>query len=109
MYTYDYDFEKNNEIIIGNFHDIPIDINGKRSLVNVVLTNRNLLFFYDTTKDSPLRAPMIYEIANHELICKVSINKAKFNNKPTESDTQIIINEKSIIIYNLDLIPLINL
>jgi len=107
MYAYDYDFDEENEIILEELPNMPVDFNKQRKLVNIVITDENVLFFYDIKKDGPLRANLIQEQPIFELVDKVNIKSAEFINIPTDDDTTIYLKEKEITVYNLNLIKII--
>lgn len=102
MYLYNYNFENQDETVKNEFQNIPIDYAKKRMLVNLVLTDKKLLFFRDLTKESPLQT-RIYELPNYELIIDLLIKNNIKNISYNGQDTQLKINNKSIMIYNFDL------
>lgn len=105
---YNYDFDKNEELIKDEYQDVAIDIEEERQMVNIIITDKNILIFYDITRTSPLRT-RIYEIPQYELVLHISFNEAEIHSAPTTKDTQILIDNKKVTIYNLILDPLKNI
>ncbi len=71
-------------------------------LVNLVITDKKMLFFKDLTKESPLQT-RINELPNYELIIDLLIKDNIKNISYNNQDTEIKINNESIILYNLNL------
>ena len=44
---YIYDFKSKKETIIKEYKEVPVDINKKRTLINIIVTNKNILLFSD--------------------------------------------------------------
>ena len=51
---YNYDFLKDKEHAINEKEQVLVSFGNKKLLVNIMLTDKNLLFFYDTEKDLSL-------------------------------------------------------
>lgn len=98
---YKYDFIKNDEIIVTEYIDIPTDIDDKRILVNILITDKNILLFQDITKNNPLKS-YIYEIPQYELVISIDKNIKKENYNNADNHTQINIENKKIIIYKIN-------
>ena len=52
---YNYPFKDNNEHVLNEATNINIKCLNKQMLVNILLTNKNVLIFYDTERDSALK------------------------------------------------------
>ena len=100
--NYDYNFNEYNESIKEEFFDMAVDIKNKRHLLNIIITDKNILFFYDANKNHPLRYK-VFLPSEYELVLKISFAEIELDNKPTKNDSQILVNNQIIIIYNLDL------
>ena len=93
---YIYDFKSKKETIIKEYKEVPVDINKKRTLINIIVTNKNILLFSDYIKDKPWKS-YIYEIPKYELL--LSLTKEELINK--EEDILINKEDMEIIIYNM--------
>lgn len=93
---YDYDFS--NEKVINEAMTINIKYNNKYYLTNILLTQKNILFFIDENKDNFLKGSGVQVLPEFVLLVKYPTDKIKF--KENENET-IINNELNI--YNFDL------
>ena len=98
MYNYDFDNEK----IIKEFTNTKIDINGDRKVLDIILTDKNILIFRESTQDNVLKAAIfIHQIPKYDLLYSFTKN-VKMTNAPTMDDTTIH-GEDEITLYNINL------
>ena len=101
---YNYDFKKNNESLLQELNNVLIEANKQQEIVNILITEKSILFFYNLTNNNPL--PPHYRVGmlpEYELIMKVLINDAKLYYRSSENFTEIVMEKGTIIIYNIDL------
>ena len=76
---YNYDFNLNEEIIINEEKNINIKLNQNYYLTNFILTNKNLLIFYDINRGSMLWGSGTHLLPEFELLLNIPIEKLKYN------------------------------
>lgn len=92
---YNYDFNK--EIIKQEYINKLVSINDKEIFVNIIITDKNLLFFYNYDNDFVTKkAQGILLTTNYELIFQEELNN--LNYECDEDNTYINIDE--VIIYD---------
>lgn len=92
---YNYDFTK--ETIKEEYIDKLVSINDKEILVNIIITDKNLLFFYNYDNDFVTKkAQGILLTTNYELIFQEELNS--LNYVCDEDNTYI--NNDEVIIYD---------
>lgn len=98
---YNYDFKTNNESIVKESIDINIKIDNDYYQTNFILTEKNLLVFYDINRGNPIWGCGTHAIPELYLLFKMPINDIKYEKKGSSS--YILINCKKIKCYNFDL------
>jgi hypothetical protein len=97
---YNYDFE--NEKVLEEFVNMAVDVNKKRMVLDIIITNRNILMFRETTQDNVLSSVYVHHIPKYELLYLFD-KDVEIKNEPTPDDTTIQAKDETIVIYNLDL------
>lgn len=100
---YNYDFKENDEHIITESIHKTIEVNQKKMLVSVVVTNKNLLLFKNINEKNVLNSRGMSMPEEYELIFKLPIKQIEY--KIEDNKTIISYNENLLIIehFNLDL------
>lgn len=98
---YNYDFKKNNESIVKEAVNVNIKIADNYYQTNFVLTEKNLLVFYDINKGNPIWGAGTHTLPELYLLFSVPINKVKYEIK--EDNLYIIIDKQKINCYSFDL------
>lgn len=98
---YNYDFKANNETIVKEAVDVNIRIDNDYYQTNFILTEKNLLVFYDINRGNPIWGSGTYVIPELFLLFGIPINDIKCEKKGDSS--YILINIKKIKCYNFDL------
>ena len=95
MYNYDF----NDEFVLYEFNDYLVSVKDKELYLNILITNKNLLLFYDNSKDFIVQKSQgVFVNPNYDLILKLNLNN--INHKVVDENS--IIND-NIIIYNFDI------
>ena len=95
---YNYTFKENDEHVLNE----AADVNIRNMLVNILLTNKNVLVFYDTERDNPMKSGEMQIMPQFEVIFKIDLSN--MNYKIEDEDTIININNNKIfILYNFNL------
>jgi len=104
---YNYDFLKDKEHAINEKEQVLVSFGNKKLLVNIMLTDKNLLFFYDTEKDSPLKCSRISVVPQYEVLLKLSLDNLDYH--IMDNFTEINFKDDVISIYNFNLDDFIKL
>ena len=104
---YNYDFLKDKEHAINEKEQVLVSFGNKKLLVNIMLTDKNLLFFYDTEKDSPLKCSRISVVPQYEVLLKLSLDNLDYH--IIDNFTEINFKSDVISIYNFNLDDFIKL
>ena len=70
-------------------------------LVNILLTNKNVLVFYDTERDNPMKSGGMQIMPQFEVLFKIDLSN--MNYKIEDEDTIININNNKVTLYNFNL------
>ena len=68
---YNYAFKENDEHVLNEAADVNIKFDKRNMLVNILLTNKNVLVFYDTERDSALKTGGMQVMPEFEILFKV--------------------------------------
>lgn len=104
---YNYDFLKDNEHAINENEQVLVSFGSRKLLVNIMLTDKNLLFFFDTEKDSPLKCSRMNVVPQYEVILKLSLDNLDYH--VMDNFTEINFNDDIISIYDFNLDEFIKL
>lgn len=104
---YNYDFLKDKEHAINEKEQVLVSFGNKKLLVNIMLTDKNLLFFYDTEKDSPLKCSKMCVVPQYEVLLKLSLDNLDYH--IMDNFTEINFKGDVILIYNFNLDDFIKL
>lgn len=104
---YNYDFLKDKEHAINEKEQVLVSFGNQKLLVNIMLTDKNLLFFYDTEKDSPLKCSRISVVPQYEVLLKLSLDNLDYH--IMDNFTAINFKGDVISIYNFNLDDFIKL
>lgn len=98
---YNYPFKDNNEHVLNEATNINIKCLDKQMLVNILLTNKNVLIFYDTERDSALKTSTAQIYPQYEVMLSIDLNNMDY--KIVDNDSIINIDNKNVILYNFNL------
>ena len=104
---YNDDFLKDKEHAINEKEQVWVSFGNKKLLVNIMLTDKNLLFFYDTEKDSPLKCSRMSVAPQYEVLLKLSLDNLDYH--IMDNFTAINFKGDIISIYNFNLDDFIKL
>lgn len=104
---YNYDFLKDKEHAINEKEQVLVSFGNKKLLVNIMLTDKNLLFFYDTEKDLPLKCSKMCVVPQYEVLLKLSLDNLDYH--IMDNFTEINFKGDVISIYNFNLDDFIKL
>ena len=99
---YDYNFE--NEKVIKEETNLNLKFNKNYFLGSVLLTDKNILIFFDTNKDSALKGSGVQVMPEYALLTKIPLKELKY----TANNEETLIND-NLTIYNFNLKRFINL
>ena len=99
---YDYNFEK--EKVIKEETNLNLKFNKNYFLGSVLLTDKNILIFFDTNKDSALKGSGVQVMPEYALLTKIPLKELKY----TANNEETLIND-NLTIYNFNLKRFINL
>lgn len=85
---YYYDFKINNEQVLNEATDVNMKFNDKWMIVNILLTNKNIIFFNNID-------------SRFEVLFKVSLSNMNYN--ILEDNTILNIDEFSVTLYNFNI------
>ena len=100
MYNYDF----SNEQVIYEKNNIIIEINNQIFRGNVLLTDKNLLLFRDSTDFIKQKSQGIFILQKYELVYKSGLDNLKYEVEDNDS----YINNDEIILYEINLKEIIN-
>ena len=98
---YNYPFRDNEEYAISEKETINCKVSNKNILVNVLLTNKNILIFYDSDRDNPIKSSGIQTMPEYEVLFKIPLNNMDYT--IISEDTLLNIEGDSIILYNFNI------
>lgn len=93
---YIYDFLKDNEHAINEREHVLVSRLGKNNFVNIILTNKKLLFFSKSEYNSHLNSVPVYRIV-------LSLNLDNLNYHIEDNSTIISFNSNVFQLYDFDL------
>lgn len=92
---YNYDFK--NESIKLEKHNVFAEINSKELFVNILVTDKNLLLFYNTESDFVTQKSRgVFVTSSYELLIKLDLENISYE----EEDNNTYINNDEIILYD---------
>lgn len=98
MYNYNFGSEK----VLKEETNVTLKCDKTYFTGSLLVTNKNLLIFYDANKDSALKGSGVQVMPEYALLAKINLKNIKYEQK----DGQVNIN--NIIIYNFDLKNFLN-
>ena len=98
---YNYDFLKTHESILKEARDVNIKIGNKYFQTRFVLTEKNLLVFYDINRGNPIWGVGTYIPPELELLFSVLKEKVKYVIE--DGNLYIIVDKQKINCYDFDL------
>ena len=98
---YNYTFKENDEHVLNEATNINIKCLDKQMLVNILLTNKNVLIFYDTERDKAMKAGGMQFIPQFEILFKIDLGNMDYNIE--DEDTIINIDNNVVNLYNFNL------
>ena len=75
---YNYAFKENDENVLNEAADVNIKFDKRNMLVNILLTNKNVLVFYDTERDSALKTGGMQVMPEFEILFKVDLSNMDY-------------------------------
>lgn len=98
---YNYDFKESEESILKTASDVNIKMDNEYYYANFVLTEKNLLIFYDINRGNPVWGVGTHPLPELHLLFSVSLKNLKYENK--EDGLYIISNDNEINCYDFNL------
>lgn len=98
---YNYTFKENDENVLNEAADVNFKFTNRNMLVNILLTNKNVLVFYDTERDNPMKSGEMQIMPQFEVLFKIDLSN--MNYKIEDEDTIININNNKVTLYNFNL------
>ncbi len=98
---YHYHFQDNNEVLLKESLNINIKIEKRYYQVSFVLTDKNLLIFYDLNKDNVLKGRVVQVLPEYELLWKIPLEDLTY--KIEDDHLLILINNQKIDCYDFDI------
>lgn len=103
---YNYNFKENDETLLKEKENIAIKIKDNHYQTNFVLTEKNLLAFYDINKGEPIWGMGTVPLKELYLLFKIPLDDLKYTR---EEDMLYIVNDnEKITCYNFDLENFLN-
>lgn len=93
---YDYDFKK--ETVIKEATNVNLKFIDRYFLASILLTDKNILIFFDSNKDNVLKGSGVQVMPEYVLLTKLPLKDLTYQTK----DEQITIGD-NLTIYNFDL------
>ena len=98
---YNYDFKKTHESILKEVRDVNIKIGKEYLQTRFVLTENNLLVFYDLNRGNPIWGAGTYTPPNLDLL--FCIPKKNIVYEIEDNNLYLIVNKEKINCYDFDL------
>ena len=98
---YNYPFRDNEEYAISEGASVNCKAGNKNIIVNVLLTNKNILIFYDSDKNNLVKSSGIQTMPEYEVLFKVPLDN--MNYKVSEEDTLLNIDGSDVTLYNFNI------
>ncbi len=96
---YNYPFRDNKEYAISEKSSVNCMFDNKSILVNILLTNKNILIFNDS--DNPIKESKIKNLSEYKVLFKVPLDN--MNYKVNDKDTLLNINDSIVTLYNFNI------
>lgn len=103
---YNYDFKKDNESIIKEQTNVNIKTDGAYYQVNFVLTERNLIAFYDINRGNPVWGRGTHTLPELYVLFSIPINNIIYEIE--DNDLYLIVDNKKVNCYSFDLENFLN-
>lgn len=103
---YDYDFKKNNESIIKELTNVNIKFDNAYYQVNFVLTDKNLLAFYDTNRGNLTWGSGTHPLPELCVLFSIPISNIKYEIE--DDNLYLIVDNKKINCYSFDIEEFLN-
>lgn len=98
---YNYNFKTNNETIIKEATNINIKFNNSYYLTNFILTEKNLLVFYDINRGNPIWGAGTYTPPSLDLLFSVPRDNVVY--EIIDNNLYLIVGKQKINCYDFDL------
>lgn len=98
---YNYDFTNNKEKIKDEITNVEICFNNAYYLTNIVITNKNLLIFYDMNRDNVLKARGVQVLPDMNAI--IRIPKKELKTRYDDINSYIKYQNSEVILYGINL------
>lgn len=98
---YNYPFRDNEEYVLSEFADVNCQADGSNMLVNILLTNKNILIFKDTDRDNPLKSGGIQTMPEFDVCFKIPLDNMNYT--INEEDTILNIDNDVVTLYNFNI------
>ncbi len=98
---YNYDFTKDNESIVNEQVNVNIKVNDTYYKTNFVLTEKNLLIFFDINKGDPIWGKGTTPLPTLYPLFTIPLDKIKYDVK--EDNLYLIINNELVNCYDFNL------
>ena len=97
---YNYPFKENGEYVLSEYDSIQNSF-GINLPVNVLLTNKNILVFYDSDADNILKSQAVCTMPQYEVLCKLALDNLDYSLK--NDNTILNIDDNSFVLYDFNL------
>lgn len=104
---YNYNFNDTNESIISIEKNVNIKIGQNYYFVDFVLTDVNVLIFYDVNCNNILKSRLVQNIPQLELLFKIKIEELKY--EINNDNFVLIVDNDKINCYDFDVSKFINI
>lgn len=98
---YNYAFKENDEHVLNEAADINIKFDKRNMLVNILLTNKNVLVFYDTERDSAFKTGGMQVMPEFEVLFKVDLGNMDYT--INGEDTVLNVENTFVTMYNFNI------
>ena len=98
---YNYDFKKTHESILKEARDVNVKVDKKYFQTTFVLTEKNLLVFYDINRGNPIWGAGTYTPPSLDLLFSVPRNKVVY--EVIDNNLYLIVDNEKINCYDFNL------
>ena len=98
---YNYDFENNKEKIKEEITNVEVCFNNCYYLTNIVITNKNLLVFYDMNRDNVLKSQGVQVLP--DLNAFISVPIKKIETRYDNINSYIKYQNKEVTLYGINI------
>lgn len=98
---YNYDFIKKEEKVLFEKTNCYVEIDDYSYNLNVLVTNKNILLFYNSLKNSALKASGIEEVPQYYLELAIPLNNLEYSIE--DGNTFIEFNNSDILLNDVDI------